>query len=609
MTSTGPTIGYRSLVTLHLGWLYGSFNIFIPVNVTDPQYPAKRVLFRVPLPTKQGRQIIQAIQRRNFVAKLQLISGCRNTVLQYRLLGFGFADGQSTARAFYTTKSGPTTASRALGNEGIPTHISRNQIYHTSDSYVLDLLACYSNRLRYQPNSICDDFDGRAQMAAVTMIRAAHSHCLQRSLRHGPFIFTLTDLHQKPSITNSMSYSILDQQRVFLAYRPLFEKKNSQIRKLKKIKQLLQSHKTPLTKSLGVEKIAVILQNLLESGVFSSELKAKLAFPVLFKTSIAQDEQHSASEAGAAACEEKAFQQVEDLEVENTKFKASEDKTGEQSNHKVEEESDLEEDYNPPKAQQKTQVLSLYPSYIPFRTQHILLTKTQELLEACCFEFTAKYSPASLLKYEWDCPEAIELNKWVVKMKKCLKSLPENTLDSTHTPNITTIFGAVVQLRHAAVHRLNVSSKRLENFALNAKNFATLLRDPIRECRLHELHIELVRIIKSQELTKNFLETQLRDQLDEICRLREELDRREQTAIANMLKEDEEVKSLTGCVLEESIVSVFEMKLEIGDNIGELSDLVKQEPKQVSSQQATWGKMEEPDTMEDCEETLISDED
>lgn len=57
-----------------------------------------------------------------------------------------------------------------LENEGIPTHIGRDQIYFTSDSYVLDLLACYDSKLRYQPNSVLDNFDGRAQMAAVTVM-------------------------------------------------------------------------------------------------------------------------------------------------------------------------------------------------------------------------------------------------------------------------------------------------------------------------------------------------------------------------------------------------------------------------------------------------------
>lgn len=36
------------------GWLHGSFSLCIPVNVKDPHYASRRVLFRVPLPYKTG---------------------------------------------------------------------------------------------------------------------------------------------------------------------------------------------------------------------------------------------------------------------------------------------------------------------------------------------------------------------------------------------------------------------------------------------------------------------------------------------------------------------------------------------------------------------------
>ncbi|KAI9736677.1 MAG: hypothetical protein M1834_000881 [Cirrosporium novae-zelandiae] len=83
-----------------------------------------------------------------------------------------------------------------LENEGIPTQIDRNLTYSTSETYALDLLKCHDNRLRCKPNSIRDEYDGRAQMAALTTMRALYPHFLSRDLRHGPFVFTLTDLHQ-----------------------------------------------------------------------------------------------------------------------------------------------------------------------------------------------------------------------------------------------------------------------------------------------------------------------------------------------------------------------------------------------------------------------------
>jgi hypothetical protein len=85
---------------------------------------------------------------------------------------------------------------QALENEGIETGISRDYTYAAVDQYLLDLLNCRNNRIYQQPNSIHSENDGRQQMASLTMMRATIGHFVDRDLRHGPFVFTLTDLHQ-----------------------------------------------------------------------------------------------------------------------------------------------------------------------------------------------------------------------------------------------------------------------------------------------------------------------------------------------------------------------------------------------------------------------------
>ena len=83
-----------------------------------------------------------------------------------------------------------------LENGGIPTNIDRNLTYLATDSYYLDLLSCHDRRLEHQPNSLNDESDGRAQMANLTIMRALLSRFTNQELRHGPFLFRLTDLHQ-----------------------------------------------------------------------------------------------------------------------------------------------------------------------------------------------------------------------------------------------------------------------------------------------------------------------------------------------------------------------------------------------------------------------------
>ena len=83
-----------------------------------------------------------------------------------------------------------------LENGGIPIDIARGNTYTTVEPYILDLLAYHDSRLRDQPNSINDEPDCRAQMAAITGMRAVLPHFIDRGLRDGPFLFTLTDIHQ-----------------------------------------------------------------------------------------------------------------------------------------------------------------------------------------------------------------------------------------------------------------------------------------------------------------------------------------------------------------------------------------------------------------------------
>lgn len=114
-----------------------------------------------------------------------------------------------------------------------------------------------------------------------------------------------------------MAISIGDQQRIFLAYRALFKGQNAQVRQNKTIKKILISSKassSPLVRSLGLDKVVSVLKRLLEKEVFSSELKAKVAFPILYKTSPEQNARHEASDVGAAKVEAKALQEVEAID-------------------------------------------------------------------------------------------------------------------------------------------------------------------------------------------------------------------------------------------------------------------------------------------------------
>lgn len=83
-----------------------------------------------------------------------------------------------------------------LENEGIPIKIERQDTYTAVESYVQDLLSYHDSRLLHQPNAVNGPNDAKMQMAAIAGMRAVMPQFLDCSLRHGPFVFSLTDLHQ-----------------------------------------------------------------------------------------------------------------------------------------------------------------------------------------------------------------------------------------------------------------------------------------------------------------------------------------------------------------------------------------------------------------------------
>ncbi|UPL02692.1 hypothetical protein LCI18_013626 [Fusarium solani-melongenae] len=82
-----------------------------------------------------------------------------------------------------------------LENQGIRTSIPRDLTYVTSDTYLLDRLACHDDRIRHKLNTILGYADGQSQLSALTMMRALLPHFIERDPRRRSFILMLTDLH------------------------------------------------------------------------------------------------------------------------------------------------------------------------------------------------------------------------------------------------------------------------------------------------------------------------------------------------------------------------------------------------------------------------------
>ncbi len=101
-----------------------------------------------------------------------------------------------------------------------------------------------------------------------------------------------------------------DQRVVYLHCRSIFSGADAQVRRQKKVRQLLARKNasiSTLTHEFSLDAICIIAKELLEDGVFGSEMRARLRFPELFKTSEAQLAERQASEALAARSEAEAI--------------------------------------------------------------------------------------------------------------------------------------------------------------------------------------------------------------------------------------------------------------------------------------------------------------
>lgn len=89
-----------------------------------------------------------------------------------------------------------------LENEEIPTGIHRDYTYSTVDSYVADVLTLHDNRFLHQPNAINNLGDCVFQLSSLATMRTVSKSFFERAFRRGPFVFSLTDIHQSNIFVN-----------------------------------------------------------------------------------------------------------------------------------------------------------------------------------------------------------------------------------------------------------------------------------------------------------------------------------------------------------------------------------------------------------------------
>lgn len=100
-----------------------------------------------------------------------------------------------------------------------------------------------------------------------------------------------------------------DGRLVYLHCASIFKGSNAQLRRPKKVLQVLEGEKKSikvLTRDFSLQDIALVAKQLLEEGIFESTSRARLHFPELFEQSISQEAEREAFEAEATRIESEA---------------------------------------------------------------------------------------------------------------------------------------------------------------------------------------------------------------------------------------------------------------------------------------------------------------
>ncbi|KAK2768729.1 hypothetical protein FQN54_000585 [Arachnomyces sp. PD_36] len=320
-----------------------------------------------------------------------------------------------------------------------------------------------------------------------------------------------------------------DEREVFVAYRELFKGENAKLRKPKAVKRLIGEHQKGyegfIKRFKGIDGIAAVLRPLLELGAFGPTITTRKMFSTIVNTSIPQAQQsYHRPDDFLDKLPTAAIQEPEKVVVN---------------------------------ACGRLEIRSLYPSFVPFHSQHYVLTSVLRLLEECCFDFTSNRAPSLLGQHRWDCPESVELNKWSHIILGHLDKLPAGSFDLSDGVKIREVLAPVNAIRHTVVYRIRTSSRELSRLIESAAAFAKMLRDTDGEARLRWLHTELDRKIKAQEHEKHLLQEKLTREFGGIYKAHKALDEKQRKAVDTLFVEDRENMSRVGLTLEESVREVI----------------------------------------------------
>ncbi|KAI5198289.1 hypothetical protein E4T39_06862 [Aureobasidium subglaciale] len=198
--------------------------------------------------------------------------------------------------------------------------------------------------------------------------------------------------------------------------------------------------------------------------------------------------------------------------------------------------------------------------FLPYWTQYRMISHIQALLEELCFEYVKRKHPDFLegtpTQWELDCPESMELTRWLQLLEKPLYSnKAAQTLVQKQTGrSIGSLWRSLVCLRNYAVHRNRIDIPTMQYWIGDARAFAKLLDGPEIEAQFADMSRQLQLAARELIINKANTEGKLLVTVKELSAKRAELDRLEREAIKAMEEESTRYKEFTAAWLHDSIM-------------------------------------------------------
>ncbi|KAL9016618.1 MAG: hypothetical protein Q9185_006030 [Variospora sp. 1 TL-2023] len=399
-----------------------------------------------------------------------------------------------------------------------------------------------------------------------------------------------------------------DRRLVYLHCSSIFSGANAQIRRAKKITQLLQKHKGAikiLTKEFSLPAVAAVAKELLEEGIFESLPRAKLRYPELFQPSETQEAERAASEVEVIRIEAEAIQ---DVVLTSDNGGGDESPNFEQGESKTKPDEASDDEAKAGDNIQTNAVGQWQPTHDIQRTPraHKILVLVQSLLEECCLDFGNAWVPNLMEARKWKEAESIELTQWIKRFSKHAKSLPLSAFDRVPGKSITEVLFGPSNLRHSAVHRLPTSAAGILNMLSAAIDFAEALKDSKRAERVLKIKRQLEVSVQEVVQHQNLLECKLTAQFEDIARRRAELDELERSSIEEMLKTDEKQRTEVGSAFE-SFLGFQQISNSCACSHTANFDVTKTEFKGEDNSGSSW-RAQEAETSASINEALANDQ-